>query len=206
MSIPASSVATDAKALKIVTRARALFVERGYAATSMDDVAAVAQISKTTLYKRFPSKALLFAAVIATQALSTGMEIDAGELEKLPAEQALFEIGRRFVKFACAPENVRLELIYHSEAKQLPEVANAFEQAGPQRSIAIVERYFRFAIQQKLLSLEDPHFTAGHFLNAMKGTPSGVSLSPYTSLSSAKKDAHIRKIVQLFLDGARPRN
>ena len=45
--------------------ARALFLECGYAATTMDEIAARARISKASLYREHPSKAALFSAVVS---------------------------------------------------------------------------------------------------------------------------------------------
>src|SRR5579859_5012988 len=44
--------------------AAALFLEKGYQGTSMDDVAAAAQISKQTIYTHFASKEELFADLV----------------------------------------------------------------------------------------------------------------------------------------------
>jgi AcrR family transcriptional regulator len=49
---------------ELMAAALDLFVERGYAATRLDDVAARAGVSKGTLYLYFSSKEELFEAVI----------------------------------------------------------------------------------------------------------------------------------------------
>jgi AcrR family transcriptional regulator len=49
---------------RLVAAARWLFEERGYAETSIDDLAAAAEVSKGALYHHFPTKAALFEAVI----------------------------------------------------------------------------------------------------------------------------------------------
>jgi len=54
----------DARPSELTTAALELFVERGYAATRLDDVAARAGVSKGTLYLYFRSKEALFKAVI----------------------------------------------------------------------------------------------------------------------------------------------
>lgn len=54
----------DARPQELVAAALDLFVERGYAATRLDDVAAQAGVSKGTLYLYFSSKEELFKAVI----------------------------------------------------------------------------------------------------------------------------------------------
>jgi AcrR family transcriptional regulator len=54
----------DARPEEIIAAALDLFVERGYAATRLDDVAACAGVSKGTLYLYFENKEDLFKAVV----------------------------------------------------------------------------------------------------------------------------------------------
>jgi len=54
----------EARPAELMAAALDLFVERGYAATKLDDVAAKAGVSKGTLYLYFDSKEALFKAVI----------------------------------------------------------------------------------------------------------------------------------------------
>lgn len=54
----------DARPAELLTAALDLFVERGYAATRLDDVAKRAGVSKGTVYLYFPSKEELFKAVV----------------------------------------------------------------------------------------------------------------------------------------------
>ena len=52
------------KRAQILEAAVSLFQERGFHATSMDDISALAQVSKRTLYKYFESKETLFEAIL----------------------------------------------------------------------------------------------------------------------------------------------
>lgn len=54
----------EARPHELTAAALSLFVERGYAATRLDDIAERAGVSKGTLYLYFDSKEALFAAVI----------------------------------------------------------------------------------------------------------------------------------------------
>ncbi|WP_373320719.1 TetR/AcrR family transcriptional regulator [Acetobacter estunensis] len=49
----------------ILKTASRLFGEQGYAATSVEQIAAVAQVGKQTIYRRHPSKESLFKTVIS---------------------------------------------------------------------------------------------------------------------------------------------
>ncbi|MBI1212227.1 MAG: TetR family transcriptional regulator [Alphaproteobacteria bacterium] len=53
-------------AAKVLKAAWQLFVEKGYAGTSMDDVAAAVGVSKPTVYEAYKNKQHLFEAVINT--------------------------------------------------------------------------------------------------------------------------------------------
>ena len=54
----------DARPQELLAAALDLFVERGYAATRLDEVAARAGVSKGTLYLYFENKEELFKAVV----------------------------------------------------------------------------------------------------------------------------------------------
>jgi len=54
----------EARPSELTAAALALFVEKGFAATRLEDVAALAGVSKGTLYLYFDSKEALFKAVI----------------------------------------------------------------------------------------------------------------------------------------------
>src|SRR5262245_66646281 len=53
---------------RILDAARRVFLERGLAGASMEEIAALARSGKPTIYARFPSKEDLFAAVITRDA------------------------------------------------------------------------------------------------------------------------------------------
>ncbi|MYS72304.1 TetR family transcriptional regulator, partial [Streptomyces sp. SID5926] len=48
----------------ITSSATALFLERGYGGTSLARIAEAAGVSKSTLFKQFPTKAALFEAIV----------------------------------------------------------------------------------------------------------------------------------------------
>ena len=62
--IPRWSRRKDARPAELTRAALELFVERGYAATRLEDVAKRAGVSKGTLYLYFDSKEELFKAVV----------------------------------------------------------------------------------------------------------------------------------------------
>jgi TetR/AcrR family transcriptional regulator, mexJK operon transcriptional repressor len=195
----------DKRSEKIVEAAKPLFLATGYTATSMDDIATQASVSKTTLYKRYPSKAALFAAVISAQTERSGLEWDTAAFAGNSIDEMLIRIGTKFVNLICQPESLRLELVYHSEGASIPEVAAAFKASGPQQVVEIVTRIFRYAVSKGLLGPVDPHFAALQFLVILKGDPFGLAQHQKIGNSRRDRDTYVRRAVQLYLDGARPR-
>ena len=56
---------TSQKRQAILEGATKVFIEKGYEVASMDAIAEVAGVSKRTIYNHFPSKELLFQAIVA---------------------------------------------------------------------------------------------------------------------------------------------
>ena len=56
----------------ILDAATTLFLRNGYLGTSMDEIAALARVSKQTVYKHFADKESLFAAIVAAAVDAAG--------------------------------------------------------------------------------------------------------------------------------------
>lgn len=117
----------DARPAELTTAALMLFVEKGFSATRLEDIAARAGVSKGTLYLYFDSKDALFKAVIqegilpvvaeneAIAAQHTGSSFDL--LEKL-LDNWWGKIGQ--TAFAGIPK------LMIAEARNFPEVASYY--------------------------------------------------------------------------------
>lgn len=196
----------DEKHQKILNAAKELFMDGGYAATSMDQVANHARVSKTTLYTRFPSKEALFAATIEWQCQAFGLRFSPSDFAGLPVDEALRQIGQRFVNLLGSPEAVRVDQLVNGEAARFPEIALALYRAGPEHLRRLVARYFDYAIEHGMLDVADTEFAAEQFLFSLKGCslhPLAMHTRP--QLTPQEQREYIAKAVALFLDGARAR-
>lgn len=196
----------DPKEESILSAAKDAFMELGYAATSMDLVAQRAHASKTTLYKRFPSKEALFSACIAAECKARGTIFPVSALSDLPVDKALEGIGIRLLDLLWSPEAIRMEQIIAGEAARFPEVANLFFEAGPKRVCETVTEYFELARASGKLAVAKPHFAAEQFLASLKSSRYSEMIFGHGSRPTKKeRDAFVVEAVALFLDGARPR-
>ncbi|WP_370676907.1 TetR/AcrR family transcriptional regulator [Pleomorphomonas sp. PLEO] len=95
----------------LIARARALFVEKGYAGTSTPDIAEAAGVSRGALYHQFDDKHALFVAVIAAEYRAATEAIEAGAAETTDAEEALLAGGDAYLTAMRAEGRTRLLLI-----------------------------------------------------------------------------------------------
>lgn len=80
---------------RILAAAREVFAEQGYDA-SMEGIASRARVGVGTLYRRFPTKADLFGAVVSA-AILRNLEIAKEVLADVPPGEAVFEFMRRCI-------------------------------------------------------------------------------------------------------------
>jgi AcrR family transcriptional regulator len=117
----------DARPSELTAAALDLFVERGFAATRLDDVAARAGVSKGTLYLYFAGKEELFEAVVREgllPALAQGEELVRG-FEGSAAE-LLREVLRRWWELIGSQPIGGLPKLMISEARNFPRLAQFY--------------------------------------------------------------------------------
>jgi AcrR family transcriptional regulator len=129
----------EARPQELTAAALALFVEKGYAATKLDDIAARAGVSKGTLYLYFDSKDALFKAVIREGVVPA---IEAGEalLGDDATDPALLlrQILAGWWERVGSTELGGIPKLMLSEARNFPDVANYYDEVVIQRGRALI--------------------------------------------------------------------
>ncbi|MDD4910792.1 MAG: TetR/AcrR family transcriptional regulator [Sideroxydans sp.] len=117
----------EARPAELLSAALDLFVERGYAATKLDDIAIKARVSKGTLYLYFDSKEALFKAVIEQGILPMLAE---GELllqqHQGDARSLMQELMLRWWQLMGETHLGGIPKLMISEAGNFPEVATYY--------------------------------------------------------------------------------
>lgn len=150
----------------IIEAARTVFLRKGYGGASMDEVAALAAVSKQTVYKHFADKQRLFTTIITgdigdTETLTHEMVAALGDSEDL--EKDLREFARRHIVEVTQPHLIRLRRIIIAEAERFPELARTWYANGPERGHAGFAEQFRALARRGLLHMDDPMLAAQHF-------------------------------------------
>ena len=137
------------RAGELLDAALALFVEKGYAATRVDEVAARAGVSKGTLFLYFPSKEALFKAVVHDNA---GRPLADAQREVAeyagPTAELVHEFIRRWwTQYGGTPAAGLTKLIV-SEASNFPDLARYYQAEVVQPSHDLVRRIVQRGIDR----------------------------------------------------------
>lgn len=128
----------DARPAELTAAALDLFVERGYAATRLEDVAAQAGVSKGTLYLYFENKEALFQAVVRE-----GLLPALAEAEKLvagfegPTDELLREVVGAIWRLVGSQRIGGLPKLVFAEARNFPEIAAFYHREVIQRGTGL---------------------------------------------------------------------
>lgn len=177
--------------------AEGVFLERGYAETTMQLIAERAGASKETLYRHFGCKEALFSEVMRRRsALLTG----GGEAELSgPPERVLLDLASTLLHFLGRPESVCLYRVVVAESPREPELGRIFYEQGPGRIIERLSIYLKLAAGRGELRIADAGLAARLFIGAVIAHHQILRLVLKASFSEAELKAHAGEAVSLFL-------
>ena len=150
----------------ILDAATTVFLRKGYLGTSMDEIAALAAVSKQTVYKHFADKERLFAEIVTSTVDEAGDRVydevlnlvDSGDVEA-----DLRDLARRQLAAVMQPRLLALRRLVIGEAGRFPDLGRTFYERGPGRTIAAVAEAFERLAARGALHLDDPLLAAQHF-------------------------------------------
>jgi TetR/AcrR family transcriptional repressor of mexJK operon len=132
----------------------------------MDQVAALAAVSKQTVYKNFEDKEHLFRAVL-TDITETADSFASEAVDSLQQTDDLTadlrHLARRYLSTVMQPHVLQLRRLIISEASRFPELGRSYYQRGPQRVLAALASSFDKLAERGWLRFEDPLLAANHF-------------------------------------------
>jgi TetR/AcrR family transcriptional repressor of mexJK operon len=189
---------------EILDAATSLFLVHGYLGTSMDEIAALARVSKQTVYKHFADKESLFSAIVAAAVDAAGNpvldETDAlGESDDLAADLTAFARGQ--LARVMQPRLMQLRRLVIGEANRFPELGRGFYERGAGRSIAGMAAAFERLTARGQLHAHDPELAAAHFNWLVMAAPvnRAMLLGDDAIPSAAELDRYAEGGVKAFL-------
>jgi AcrR family transcriptional regulator len=150
----------------ILDAAASAFLSKGYLGTSMDEIAALAQVSKQTVYKHFTDKQSLFIELVTgtVNEISDPVYDEVVQLANSgDLEADLRDLARRLVARVMQPRLLELRRLVIAEASRFPELGRAFYERGPGRTISALAVVFEQLGASGALQLDDHALAAAHF-------------------------------------------
>lgn len=178
------------KRAEIVATAESLFLQHGYAEVSMDRIAHETGVTKQTVYRYYPSKEVLFSAVMerVRDGKSPGHTFGKG---KLAVELRGF--GEYLLAFHLRPQALGLYKLMLVEGGN-SALHKTFMTTGPQK---VIEPLIEF-LQQRIHEPADPCFHAQMFVTMILAPRNQLLMGGRLRITKAEQQIHVRKVVELF--------
>ena len=150
----------------ILEAATTVFLRNGYRGTSMDEIAALAAVSKQTVYKHFADKERLFGEIVTATVNHAGDRVHdevLGLADTDDLEADLRDVARRQLALVMQPRVLQLRRLVIGEAGRFPDLGRTFFERGPGRTIEALAAAFERLAERGLLQLDDARLAAAHF-------------------------------------------
>jgi TetR/AcrR family transcriptional repressor of mexJK operon len=203
---PVTEDRSTRKRRAIVEAATVLFLRHGYLGTSMDQIAALAAVSKPTVYKFFSDKAQLFTEIVLGTLDRVGDPFRAelsvlAETDRLAAD--LTQLGRRYIATVTQPPVLQLRRLVIGASHQLPGLARAYYESAPDQTMRALASCFTQLAARGLLQLADAQVAASHFAFLVLGHALDKSLfcgdRPFSdSELAAQADAGVSAFLAIY--------
>lgn len=183
----------------VLEAAAEAFRSNGYQETSMDRVAEMAQVSKRTVYKHFPSKEDLFRAIAHELVLQQHYSLEADYRPKQRLRSQLIRIATQEVELFSSEEYLATSRVLLGEALRSPELVSKVFDGVPGNSGAI-PRWVEAACADGRLKVKDQALAATQLLSMIKGVlfwPRALSMCP--AIDRKERARVIAAAVDMFL-------
>lgn len=193
----------------ILEAATTVFLNKGYRGTSMDEIAALASVSKQTVYKHFADKERLFSEIV----LATTDQVE--EVVNLVANtpsstgdvtKDLVELARQLLTTLMQPRLTQLRRLVIASADRFPELGRLWYERGFERVLTTLANRFQTLADEGHLRLDDPLMAAHHFTGLLLWIPTNKVMFCGDDARSPKAELHhyAETAVGTFLAAHRP--
>jgi len=148
----------------IIEAAYSLFIEKGYASVSVDEIIRVSKGSKSSLYKFFGNKEGILKAVIESLAEEFLREIHLEFPSAKTPRETLNRIGMVFADLALSDKAINQHRHAVSHAKAFPDLAKLWYESGPKRTMDGFAVFLEKETAAGRLRIAKPYRAAWFFL------------------------------------------
>jgi TetR/AcrR family transcriptional repressor of mexJK operon len=147
----------------VVDAARILFMEQGYAGTTMDDIARRAGLTKRTLYNNYVDKEALFRLIVsdvimAAETFARELRIELATITRANLRERLHDVAGRMAASIVRMPVISLRRLLVGESRLFPELAQEYFDRAPGQVLGALtesfERLMRAGVLRVVPSLD----------------------------------------------------
>lgn len=174
------------KRTSIVRAASELFLENGYGNVSMDAIAALAKVSKRTVYNHFPSKEMLFSEIVKDIWVDFGIP-ELEYREGADMKKDLSEYALKCLKMLRSDRFTKLLRLVLGESGRFPELKTVYSENGIRSLLDSVGEYLKASGKP----IEDVPLAAQQYLGMVKESLFWPVLLGILPMPSPERDRYV---------------
>lgn len=191
---------------RFVEVAQTLFLERGFAGTSVNEVVRRAGGSLATLYAEFGTKDELFEAVMNRRAAMMFTDIINSKTPVPDIANELLQLAKRIQTHMLSEDALALYRLAVHEGPKFPSVRNAVLVYGLAGFLRRLSDYFIVLAESGQLEIDDPAVAAELFLTLVQGQLRTIAAcGDADRISQKRRNDHVKRVVEIFLHTYPPR-
>lgn len=196
---------SEARRERILELAWSAFLELGYNGASMAEIADRVGGSKATLYNYFPSKEVLFRAVIARRGSQLYSKLNAMPFEVENLAGGLVQFGMRLLRVVLSDEYVIVHRLVISECGRFPDLGEVDIEARRRAVLEPLRQCIETQMQNGRLRPGDPLDASEAFWNLCSGTVHRLALmTTKLRLDEARIRSIAERATTIFLAAYNP--
>lgn len=161
----------------VVEAGRTLFLRQGYVGTTMEEIAALAGVTKRTVYNNYADKQTLFLQIVGeatafAEGFARGLEAEfTVGMTAVGVRSLLHDLARRMTLAILRPEVIALRRLLVCEAQTFPALAADYFDRAPGQVMKALAAGFTHLDRAGLLRVTDARHAAGQFAYLVVGEP-----------------------------------
>jgi len=181
------------------------FLDKGFEQTTLEAIAADMNMTKRTIYARYPSKEDLFHAALRRCVEQNAVplaDIEAARTRDLA--ETLINIAKQRINLVSTAKGLALQRLIETESFRFPDIFGMTFDIYSKPTVMFLKRLFEEETAAGSLNLREPELAATTFMSMVVGGPVRFITSG-NPLTDADLDKRVAFAVNLFLEGARAR-
>ncbi|WP_321325246.1 TetR/AcrR family transcriptional regulator [uncultured Parasphingorhabdus sp.] len=188
------------KIAKILTAARTEFFANGFSGASIESIAALAEVSKVTVYNWFSTKENLFAEVVKAECRHMSESLVGENSKTRSLRETLIAVAERMLDSLTKEEKVRFDRVLAAEVDRDPRIGQFFLDNGPRTILQNIVNLLKISQEKGEIQSNDLTSSAEMFVSLVMGRIDlFLRYGENIKLTAAQKRERARKAVDAWM-------